>query len=66
MMYVWLREFSGSLDVAWHVGRLEFLDADLHVVGVMVVLGWKRCEPIYCRGKGWLHLYPTGLFSDAV
>jgi hypothetical protein len=41
----------GSLGVARQVGRLELMDVVLHVVGVMVVMGWKECEP-YCRGMG--------------
>jgi hypothetical protein len=46
---IWSREPLGSLGVARQVGRLELSDEGLHDVGIMVIMGWKGCKPIYCR-----------------
>jgi hypothetical protein len=45
---------------------LELLDADLHVVGVVVVVGWKGCERVYGKGMGCLHLYSIVLLFSLV
>jgi hypothetical protein len=35
------REPFEKSGVARHIGRLELLEAGLHIVGVVVVVGWK-------------------------
>jgi hypothetical protein len=50
--------------MACQVGRLEILDAHLHIIGVVIVAGWKGCETVYGRDTGWLHLYPTCMCID--
>jgi hypothetical protein len=42
--------------VTHQVVRLKLLVEGLHIVGGVVVVGWKGCNPAYCKDMGWLHL----------